>query len=109
MMTHIKMIHWALDVSERNVEEAEKYAKKACAMKLRYRPAADWCVDMARKHLEFNDKAAMMLDQLCKELHEAGGNSELWQAMKAYVHEKREWLAEETAEVKMMLGMYEKG
>ena len=108
MMTHIKMIHWALDVAERNLEEAEKYAKKAHGLKLQYRPAADWCVEMAKKHLEFNDKAAIMLDQLCKELHDAGGNADLWQAMKASVHEKREKMAEETTEIRMMLGMYDK-
>lgn len=108
MMTHIKMIHWALDVSERNLEEAEKYAKKAHGLKLQYRPAADWCVEMAKRHLEFNVSAAAMLDQLCKELHDAGGNAELWQAMKASVHEKRAWLAEETAEVRMMLDKYDK-
>lgn len=103
MMTHIKMIHWALDVAERNLEEAAKYTKKAHGLKMQYRPAADWCVEMARMHLSFNEKAAIMLDQLCKELHEAGGNSELWQAMKASVHEKRERLAEETAEVRLSL------
>lgn len=108
MMTHIKMIHWALDVAERNLEEAAKYVKKAHGLKMQYRPAADWCVEMARMHLGFNDKAAIMLDQLCKELHEAGGNTELWQSMRAAVHEKREKLAEETAEVKMMLEMYNK-
>jgi hypothetical protein len=108
MMTHIKMIHWALDVAERNLEEAAKYAKKAHGLKMQYRPAADWCVEMAKMHLSFNEKAAIMLDQLCKELHEAGGNTELWQSMRAAVHEKREKLAEETAEVKMMLEMYNK-
>lgn len=108
MMTHIKMIHWALDVAERNLEEAEKYAKKAHGLRLQYRPAADWCIEMSKAHLGFNDKAAIMLDQLCKELHEAGGNTELWQSMRAAVHEKREKLAEETAEVKMMLEMYNK-
>lgn len=108
MMTHIKMIHWALDVAERNLDEAERYAKKAHGLRLQYRPAADWCVEMARRHLDFNVKADMMLDQLCNELHSAGGNAELWQAMKASVHEKREWLAEETAEVRMMLSDYEK-
>jgi hypothetical protein len=75
---------------------------------MQYRPAADWCVEMAKMHLSFNEKAAIMLDQLCKELHEAGGNTELWQSMRAAVHEKREKLAEETAEVKMMLEMYNK-
>ena len=107
-MTHIKMIHWALDVAERNLDEAEKYAKKAHGLRTQYRPAADWCVEMARRHLDFNERASAMLDQLCRELHEAGGNSELYQAMKASVHEKRERLAEETAEVKLMLEKYDK-
>lgn len=108
MVTHIKMIHWTLDVAEKNLEEAEKYARKAHGLKLQYRPAADWCIEMAKRHLEFNDRAAGMLDVLCRELHDAGGSTELWNAMKASVHEKREKLAEETAEVRMMLGMYDK-
>ena len=108
MITHIKMIHWALDVAERNLDEAHKYAEKAHGLKTQYRPAADWCVDMAKRHLEFNEKAAVMLEQLCRELRDAGGQGELWQAMQASVHEKRERLAEETAEVKLMLEKYDK-
>ena len=108
MMTHIKMIYWALDVAERNLDEAEKYAKKAHRFKMQYRPAADWCAEMARRHLEFNASASVMLDQLCRELHDAGGGAELHQAMRASVHERREWLAEETAEVRMMLDKYDK-
>lgn len=107
MMTHIKMIHWTLDVAERNLEEAEKYAKKANGLKLQYRPAADWCAEMAKEHLRFNEHAIAMLDVLCRELHEAGGNAELWTSMKAAVHEKRERLAEETTEVKMMLAVFD--
>lgn len=108
MITHIKMIHWALDVAERNLDEAEKYARKAHGLRMQYRPAADWCVEMARMHLQFNERAEAMLDQLCRELRDVGGNSELWQAMRASVHEKRERLAEETAEVKGMLERYDK-
>lgn len=107
MMTHIKMIHWALDTAENNLEEAGKYAKLAHRLKMQYRPAADWCVEMAKKHLDFNVNASIMLDQLCKELYNAGGNGELWQAMKASVHEKRERLAEVAVEIKMSLGMYD--
>lgn len=108
MMTHIKLIHWALDIEERNLDEAEKYAKKAHALKLQSRPAADWCVEMAKRHLEFNDKGSVMLDQLCRELAGASGNGEVASAMKASVHERREKIAEETAEVKMLLEMYDK-
>ena len=108
MMTHIKMIHWALEIATKNLEEAEKYAHKAHGLRMQYKPASDWCAEMARKHLEFNDKASSMLDQLCKELGEAGGGSELWQSMRAYVHERREKIAEETAEVKVLLAMMDK-
>ena len=108
MLMHTKMIYWLLDTAERNVEEAEKYAKRALGMRMQYRPAADWCVEMARRHLEFNDKSAAMLDQLCKELHDASGGAELYQAMRAGVHERREKIAEETAEVWMRLEKYEK-
>lgn len=108
MITHIKMIYWVIDVVERNLEEAEKYVTKASGLRIQYRSAADWCAEMARKHLEFNIKGDAMLDQLCRELHDAGGGSELYQAMKAAVHERRERIAERTADIKMTLDKMDK-
>lgn len=103
MMMHIKLIHWALEIEEHNLEEAEKYAKKAHALKLQHKQAADWCAEMAKKHVEFNEKANSLLDALCKELTEATGGGEISNAMKATISERRERIAEETAEVNSLI------
>lgn len=108
MVTHIKLIYWALDAEEGNLNEAEKYIKKAHALKMQNKPAADWCVEMAKRHVEFNAKADSMIDQLCKEMAEGAGGGEVANAIKAAINERREKIAEETAEVKVKLGMYDK-
>ena len=108
MMTHIKMIHWILGVAEKNVEEAERYADKAHMFKDEHKGAADWCVEMAKRHLEFNEKGCTMLTQLCREMEQSAGESELCKAMKAHVAEKRAHLARETAEVKLKLELYDR-
>ena len=56
----------------------------------------------------FDERGDMMIDQMCRELGEAAGNSELLTAMKTHVHERRAWLAEETAEVRTMIEMFSK-
>lgn len=106
MLNHIKMIDWILDVEEKNIEEAEKYVDKAHGMRHENKAAADWCVEMARKHLDFDDKGDMMLDNLCRELSEAAGNTELLGAMRQHVHNKRAWMAEKTAKIRTMIEMY---
>lgn len=107
MTMHIKLIYWALGVEEGNLEEAKKYACKAHALKLQSKQAADWCVEMAKRHLEFNAKADTMLDQLTKEMGEAAGGGEVVNAIKSAVNERRERIAEETAEVKMKINIYD--
>lgn len=106
MIAHMRMIHWILGVAEKNVEEAEKYAKKAHCMKMHNKAAADFCGEMARRHLEFNQTACMLLDQTCKELEKIGGMGEVMAATMAMVHERRERIAEETAEARVLLEMY---
>lgn len=108
MMTHIKMVHWILEIAGKNVEEAERYAKKAHLLRDEHRAAADWCVEMARRHLEFNEKGCTMLTQLCREMEQTMAENELYKMMKTYVTETRAHLAKETAEVKLLLEMYER-
>lgn len=107
MLVHIKLIDWILGVEEGNVAEAEKYVKKAHRMKHENKGVADWCIEMARKHLDFNDnRGDMMLDDLCQKFNEVAGGTELHTAMRQHVHNKRAWIAEETAEVRTMIEMY---
>lgn len=106
MAGKIEMMHMILRVAEGNVEEAERYAKKAHALKTSQKAVADWCVDMAKHHLEFNEKGCRMLDQICREMEAYSGD--MVAAIKAMVKEKRAHLAEETVEVKIMLEMYDR-
>lgn len=106
MLMHIKTIMWILDVIKGNVDEAEKYAKKAHKMKAWNKETADWCCAMSKKHLEFNADGERLLERFCAELEQASGGDELMGAMKTMVHDKKAWIADETAEVKVMQEMY---
>lgn len=107
MLMHLRMIGWMLDVMTGNVEEAKKYAKLAHGKKFHNRAAADWCLEMSKQHLDFNIKGCMMLDQTCKELEQMGDHADLMAATKTMVHERREMIMEETAEVKLMIASYD--
>lgn len=107
MTTHIKLIYWALDVAERNLEEAERYVKKAHALRMQYKPAADWCIEMAKRHLDFNGTANVLLDGLCREMGDATGEGDIRGAIRAAINERRERLAEDTAEVKAKINVYD--
>lgn len=109
MMTHVKMIHWALGVEEKNLEEAERYAEKAHEFREEHKAAADWCVEMARKHIEFNEKGNSVLTQLCREMEPHMAGNSLHEPMKTAVTEKRGHLAREAARIRMMLEMYDRG
>ena len=50
----MRMIKWTCDVISGNLREARKYIEKAYEMRESCRPVADWCRDMAARHLEFN-------------------------------------------------------
>ena len=106
MLMHIKNIIWILDRMKGNADEAEKYIKKAHAMKAQDRELADWCVAMSKKHLEFNLDGERLLERYCMELEQAGGGGELMGSIKIMVHDKRAWIADETAEVRVMHEAY---
>lgn len=106
MLKHFKLIDRIMEISHGNIEEAEKYVKEAHRLRHDHRMMADWCIDMAKHHLNFNERGELLLDELCRELGEAAGNSELMSAMRTHVHDKRGWMAEETAEIRTMIEMY---
>lgn len=47
----MRIIKWATDIIAGNLREARKYIGKAYEMREACRPAADWCRDMAVRHL----------------------------------------------------------
>jgi hypothetical protein len=106
MLMHIKTIIWILDKMQGNVEEAERYAKKGHKMKAWNRDLADWCMAMSKNHMEFNVDGERLLEHFCTELERTSGGGELMGAIKTMVHDKRAWIADESAEVKIMHEMY---
>ena len=105
MLMKIKHIMWLLDVMEGNVHEAEKYAEKAHYMKSYCPESAEWCVEMVKRHLAFNEKGMSILSRYHNELL-ATVDGELAGAVNMAIHEKRGWINEETAEVHVMLDKY---
>lgn len=105
MLMHLKTIMWLIDTMKGNVAEAERYAEKACRMRDYCPDTAEWCAEMARRHLEFNNKGASVLE---KHLTAFKGmaEGEASGALQMYVHDKRAWIAEETAEVHVKLEKY---
>ena len=106
MLMHIKNIIWILERMKANADEAEKYIKKAHTLKAHDRELADWCAAMSKRHLEFNADGERLLERHCMELEHASGGGELMGAVKMMVHDKRAWIADETAEVKVMHEAY---
>ena len=59
-----------LDIMWGNLMEADKYIKEAHELKDECRTYADWCRDMAAKHIEFNTGGKNVYDRLKERLHE---------------------------------------
>lgn len=106
MHNHIRMIYKVLDSAKGNVGEAERHVETAQCMKHEHRAIADWYIEMAKKHLEFNEKTHALIDEYCRELHDMAGDSELHAAMAASIHEYRAWINQETMEVRTMIELY---
>lgn len=59
-----------LDIMWGNLMEADKYIREAHMLKDECRTYADWCKDMAAKHIEFNNGGKAVYDRLKERLHE---------------------------------------
>lgn len=59
-----------LDIMWGNLMEADKYAGMAHELRDECRSYADWCKDMAMKHIEFNTAGKTAYERMREKLHE---------------------------------------
>ena len=102
----MKMIKWASDIISGNIREAEKYIGKAYELRETNRDAADWCREMAAKHLDFNATGHELVKKLIADYNASGKNHELAPGMKAVYDEIHADLMRRTAEVQAMISGY---
>ena len=102
----MRMIKWVSDILCGNVREAKMYAHKAHELREENKAVADWCRDMAQKHLEFNVSGHDIVKRMIREYAESGEHSELAPGMMVVYNDRHNDLMAETAEVKAMIEMY---
>ena len=94
-----------LEIMWGNVMEASKYANEAHDMKDECRAFADWCRDMAMKHLEFNTAGKTVYDRLKDRLHEDTEHEHAKGLMMVFERQMHK-LNRQHAEIKAMLDTY---
>ena len=101
----MKMIKWASDIMEGNLREAEKYIGKAYELRDIDREAADWCREMAAKHLGFNEHGHALVKNLIQEFRESGKHSELAPGMQAVYNDIHADMIRRNSEIMAMIQM----
>ena len=102
MLHHLKRVMWILETMQGNIREAEKYIEMACHTKHHCQDTAEWCLEMAKRHLEFNSKGTALLDRHMAELSDKY-DGELMGSVKTYIHERRAGIMEESVEMHVAL------
>ena len=102
----MRMIKWTTDIIAGNLREARKYIGKAYELRESCRPAADWCKEMAVRHLEFNQIGHSMVKKLIEDYANSGAQSELLPGMKAVYTDMHADIMRESAEVQAMISAY---
>lgn len=95
-----------LDIMWGNVMEAEKYAKQAHELKDSCHSYADWCKEMATKHIEFNDNGRNVYERLKERMHEDSEHTMHHEGIKMILDRNMAKLQRVCSEVKAMIGMY---
>lgn len=102
----MKMIKWASDIISGNLREAEKYIHKAYELRDTNATAADWCKEMAAKHLDFNTKGHELVKKLITDYAASGKNSELAPGMMAVYNDLHAEMMRKHAEIVGMITAY---
>ena len=97
------MIKWASDIIAGNLREARSYISKAYELRESCKPAADWCKEMAAKHLEMNAKGHELVKTLIADYAASGKNSELAPGMKIVYDNIHADMIRENAEIQAMI------
>lgn len=102
----MRMIKWTCDVIAGNLREARKYIGKAYELRETCRPAADWCRDMALRHLEFNTQGHAIVKKLIDDYGNSGKQSDLMPGMRAVYSDIHADMMREAAEIQAMIQGY---
>ena len=102
----MRMIKWTCDVIAGNLREARKYVEKAYEMRESCRPVADWCRDMAARHLEFNVQGHAIAKKMIEDFAESGKQSELAPGMQAVYADIHADMMRDSAEIQAMIAGY---
>lgn len=102
----MRMIKWASDIISGNLREAEKYIGKAYELRDVNKDAADWCKEMAAKHLDFNTKGHDLVKRLIADYAASGKHSELAPGMQAVYNEIHADMIKRNAEIMAMISGY---
>ena len=102
----MRMIKWASDIINGNLREAEKYIGKAYELRDVNKDAADWCKEMAAKHLDFNTKGHDLVKKLIADYAASGKHSELAPGMQAVYNEIHAYMIKRNAEIMAMISGY---
>jgi hypothetical protein len=95
-----------LDIMWGNLMEADKYVKMAHELKDDCRMMADWCKDMAAKHMEFNVSGRAVYDRLKDRLHEEHEHAEHHAGIVMVLDRNMAKLNRQHSEIKAMMDMY---
>lgn len=102
----MRMIKWASDIIKNNLSEAEKYIGKAYELREVNKDAADWCKEMAVKHLEFNSKGHELVKKLISDYVASGKHSDLAPGMQMVYNEMHADMIRKHAEIAAMIANY---
>ena len=100
----MKMIKWATDIISGNLREARKYINQAYELRDTHQQAAEWCKDMAQKHLDFNAKGHELVKKLISEAESK--QSALTPGMMAVYNDLHADMIRETAEITAMISAF---
>ena len=95
-----------LDIMWGNLMEAEKYIKEAHELRDECRTYADWCKEMAMKHIEFNSNGKNVYDRLKERLHEDHEHTEHHKGVVMILDHNMAKLNHYSAEIKAKLAEY---
>ena len=100
----MKMIKWASDILSGNLREARKYINQAYELRDTHQQAAEWCKDMAQKHLDFNTKGHELVKKLIAEAESK--QSALAPGMMAVYNDLHADMIRENAEIMAMISAF---
>ena len=103
MMDKLK---WASEVMDRNLDEAMRYAMKAHEMHEHCRAAADWCVEMAKAHMQFNTAGRGVMDHLMERFADDPINAGIAPGVTLVYKDKMADRIKKVSEIQAILSMY---